>query len=131
MRLKKLEICLSIFVVMVALALPGCQGSDKSDETEIANQVEPKNYEVDATATDSISALELLQKNHEVRLHMSLMGAFVSGIDGVENTSAGYWVYKVNDTTPKIACDKMILLPGDRLKWLFQLSDESEPAKTE
>lgn len=75
---------------------------------------------VELIATDSMTPLQLLLEHHEVEYRSSIMGAFVTSVDSVENSVSAFWIYTVNDTTPKVACDKMSLNAGDRLKWHFR-----------
>ena len=52
------------------------------------------------------------------------MGVFVTGIDSVQGGGNAFWIYMVNDTTPKIASDKMFTRAGDRVVWRLRLQSE-------
>lgn len=103
-------------ILLMVILLAGCSAGEK-EQTGIDSGEDRDSVQVEMVAQDSISALQLLLDLHEVEYQPSLMGAFVQSIDSVENSSDAFWVYSVNDTTPKIASDKLILNPGDRLVW--------------
>jgi hypothetical protein len=102
--------------LMLAAFYIGC---GQEGEPDLASS-SPDSLTVELTAIDSITPLDLLLESHQVEHRSSLIGSFVTTIDAVENSSAAYWIYTVNDTTPKVACDKMTLKPGDRLKWHYR-----------
>lgn len=120
-----------IILLVLVCAICGCQQTDLPEKRPPATGNATDSLVIEMTAIDSISPLELLLAEHQVEYRSSMMGSFVTAIDSVEVSSAGYWIYKVNDTTPKVACDKMILIPGDRLAWRFVLSRGEEPASDE
>lgn len=111
-----------IAVTLVTLLVIGCNESAQIETESTARD----SLVVEMTATDSITPLELLLDNHQVEYRGSIMGAFVTSVDSVENSSTAFWIYTVNDTTPKVACDKMSLNAGDQLKWQYRrVSSES------
>ena len=90
--------------LMLAAFYVGC---GQEGEPDLASS-SPDSLTVELTAIDSITPLDLLLESHQVEHRSSLIGSFVTTIDSV------------NDTTPKVACDKMTLKPGDRLKWHYR-----------
>jgi hypothetical protein len=93
-----------------------------SEDTDRTGQPEARDsVEIVLVAHDSLSAYELLAESHQVSAKETAMGIFVSGIDSVTNFTGGYWLYSVNDTSPKIAADKLITNHGDTVKWHFRL----------
>lgn len=102
--------------LMLAAFCIGCGQEGRPDRASSS----PDSLMVELTATNSVTPLDLLLERHQVEHRSSLIGSFVTTIDSVENSSAAYWVYSVNDTTPKVACDKMTLKPGDVLKWHYR-----------
>ncbi|MBD3332475.1 DUF4430 domain-containing protein [candidate division GN15 bacterium] len=73
-------------------------------------------------APDSVTVLELLERDHEVQYTSSAMGAFVDMIDSVGGDEAYFWLYSVNSEMGQTAADKHILDPGDTVKWHYQLA---------
>ncbi len=69
------------------------------------------------TGVDSVSVLDLLKQSHQVLFRQSAMGSFVTSIDSIAGSHGAFWVYSVNDTTPEVACDKMITRSGDKVVW--------------
>lgn len=105
-----------IILTLVTLLVIGCDESAQI-ETDSSGR---DSLVVEMTATDSITPLQLLLDQHQVDYRSSIMGAFVTSVDSVENSSTAFWIYTVNDTTPKVACDKMALGAGDRLRWHYR-----------
>ena len=91
----------------------------KSDDDSSAIS-ERDSVVVELTGGGYLSVLELLERTHKVDYKSSSMGIFVTGIDSVENSSDHFWMYSVNDTMPKIACDRLITRQGDQVRWHFR-----------
>ncbi len=72
---------------------------------------------VTLTGVDSVSVLNLLRQSHQVVFRQTAMGSFVTSIDSIAGSHKAFWVYSVNDTTPEIACDKMLTRAGDKVVW--------------
>ena len=71
---------------------------------------------------DSVSVLELLQREHRVEFKSSVMGKFVTAVDSLAGDRSVFWVYTVNDTSPMVACDRMLTADGDTVRWHFRKS---------
>jgi hypothetical protein len=93
----------------------GRRSDDNSDAASAKDSVL-----VELTGHGYLSVLELLRKSHQVDYKSSSMGVFVTGIDSIENSADHFWLYSVNDTMPKIACDRLITRQGDRVRWHFR-----------
>ena len=111
-----------IFLPLLATLLIGCAAKEEaSDKDGTDKAVSRDSVEIVLVAHDSLSAYDLLAESHEVGAKETAMGVFVSAVDSVENFSGGYWIYSVNDTSPKVAADKLITNRGDTVKWHFRL----------
>jgi len=112
---------LPVLVLVIAFSF-GCATNEESGDGGSADRPEPRDsVEIVLVAHDSLSAYDLLVESHEVGARTTAMGVFVGAVDSVENFSGGYWLYSVNDTSPKVAADKLITNPGDTVKWHFRL----------
>ncbi len=69
---------------------------------------------------DSQTVFDLLKGSHQVKYKSSALGVFITAIDSIENSNGIYWVYSVNDSMPKVACDKFVTENGDKIKWHFR-----------
>ena len=74
------------------------------------------------TGKDSLTVLQLLEEKHQVQKKSSALGVFINGIDSIENKNGFYWMYSVNDSMGKVACDKYVTQSGDRVKWVYRKS---------
>ena len=92
----------------------------RSDSNSDAASTVNDSVLVELSGHGYLSVLELLRESHQVDYRPSSMGVFVTGIDSIENSADHFWIYSVNDTTPKIACDRLITLQGDRVRWHFR-----------
>lgn len=105
--------------------LPGCWliactgSSDKPADTTAAAPRD--SVVVTLLCEDSISVLGLLQQAHQVEFRSSAMGAFVTSIDSVAGGGDAFWLYSVNDTMVPLAADRMIVQPGDTVRWHLRL----------
>jgi len=119
--LKLLAIAFLLFSLSVSCNNRSEQTSDKISTAVDTLDTQPEDSVViDLTGEDSVSVFELLKRNHNVDYKTTAMGVFVSGIDGLKNSSGVYWIYSVNDTTPQAASDKVLTKSGDRVKWHFR-----------
>jgi hypothetical protein len=75
---------------------------------------------IELVADGSLNALQLLQRGHAVEARGSAMGSFVTAVDSVEGGTGCFWVYSVNDTTPKVAADRFVPNAGDTVRWHFR-----------
>ncbi len=104
--------------VSICYLLIACSAQDKKADKKTVAVTD--SITIELTAEEAETVLELLQREHTVDSRSSSMGLFVKGIDSIVNSSSAFWVYSVNDSMAKIACDKYMLSPGDKLKWHFR-----------
>lgn len=103
---------------VVVFLLASCQNSTEyQEDTAYADSLILVQF-----APDSITVLELLERDHEVQYTSSAMGAFVEMIDSVGGDEAYFWLYSVNGEMGQIAADKHLLYPGDTVKWHYQMA---------
>lgn len=103
---------------VVLLLLASCQnGADYQKETAYADSLI-----LVQLAPDSVTVLELLERDHEVQYTSSAMGAFVEMIDSVGGDEAYFWLYSVNGEMGQTAADKQMLDPGDTVRWHYQMA---------
>ncbi|NOY88509.1 MAG: DUF4430 domain-containing protein [FCB group bacterium] len=75
---------------------------------------------IELKGKDSSTVFDLLKANHKVKYLSSALGVFVTAIDSLKITPRLFWVYSVNDSMAKIACDKYITKTGDKIKWHYR-----------
>ena len=117
-----LALCLIVLSLGSSCGNRDGQTSDRGAATAGAstNNEQQDSIVIDLTGEDSVSALALLQRDHNVLCKSTAMGSFVTAIDGVKYSRHAYWMYTVNDTTPPVASDKLITKSGDRVRWHFR-----------
>ena len=109
--------------LIVALVSCGGQPEDPSaDSGKLESSVAPDSVVIALAGEDSVSVLELLQRDHEVAFKSSVMGKFVTAVDSLESGSSVFWVYTVNDSSPAVACDRFLTSNGDTVRWHFRKS---------
>jgi len=89
---------------------PGVQTSGQSEDSLV----------IELSGVDSLTVLELLQREHEVNYRSTAAGAFVTAIDAVSNSAENFWLFSVNDSFPTVACDRCVISGNDRIKWHFR-----------
>ncbi len=117
-RIRKNIIRVSILTLIFSF---GCNKSntDKTNPTDLSNSPQDS-LVITLEGIDSVSVFDILESEHELDYKSSAVGNFVYGIDSVQNTSGYYWIYTVNDSSAKIACDKYITNNADIIKWHFR-----------
>lgn len=115
-------------LLVVGLIIHGCgtkqeEGATVVDKDTAAVAESPSRDSVtfELAGRDSATAFELLQQSHYVEYRSTAMGVFVTGIDSIRGGGNAFWIFTVNDTTPKIASDKMFTRSGDRVVWRLRL----------
>lgn len=106
-----------IIVCLGWILVLGCQSADDSESTATVSTGHSDLAVIELQGRDSVSVLDLLLESHRVDYSQSSMGAFVSAIDTFEAKGQTYWIYRVNDSTPSVACDKFITRTGDTVTW--------------
>jgi len=85
--------------------------SGTQSKTETTNQLV---YE----GKDGMTALELLQKNADVKTSGTGKDAFVTSVNGtVANPKNQYWAFFVNDETATIGAGSYITKNGEKITW--------------
>ncbi len=79
---------------------------------------------VELVGADSVTVFDLLKASHKVDFLSTSGGVFVKGIDSINNGSSTFWVYSVNDATPKVAADLIYTKAGDKIVWHFRKMKE-------
>ncbi|MCM2272641.1 MAG: DUF4430 domain-containing protein [candidate division Zixibacteria bacterium] len=120
-----------ILLLAVALIIHGCgkqqeaEPLDRAQDSASATETPGRDsVTFELAGQDSVTAFELLQRAHYVEFRSTAMGLFVTGIDSVQGGGNAFWIYTVNDTTPKTASDKMFTRTGDRVVWRLRLQSE-------
>jgi hypothetical protein len=114
------------FLAACLLFLTGCglvactASSDKPADTTADTPSD--SIVVTVVSHDTTSVLDLLLTAHKVEYRSSSMGAFVTAIDSVSGGGSAFWLYSVNDTMVPLAADKMIVQPGDTVRWHLRKS---------
>jgi hypothetical protein len=118
---------LFILTVMVLLALIACSDSGEDQPGKVS---ETPGSETAATphdslvielqGVDSLTAFELLIREHEVDYLTTAAGVFVRGIDSINGSDDYFWLFSVNDEMPPIAADRYMTRDGDRVLWHFR-----------
>ncbi len=128
---RQLSIDRLILLLAAVLVIHGCgnkqeaEPSDQAKDSASASETPGRDsVTFELIGQDSVSAFELLQLAHYVEYRSTAMGLFVTGIDSVQGGGNAFWIYTVNDTTPKTASDKMFTRTGDRVVWRLRLQSE-------
>lgn len=112
-----------LILLLASLLIHACNHQDQEKTAPPdanADQVSKDSIVIELVGRDSATVFDLLDEAHEVERRLTAMGVFVTAIDSLANSSSAAWVYTVNDTTPKLAADKMVTRAGDRVKWLYR-----------
>lgn len=111
-----------IAVSAIVMSLLACAGENQTAQQADTDATAPRSDSlvIELDGIDSVTVLDLLLATHEVNHRPSVAGAFVTSIDLIENGSDWFWVYSVNDTMARVACDKYVTSNGDRVKWHFR-----------
>jgi hypothetical protein len=77
--------------------------------------------EITVTATTAQDALEQASILGELYYHVtqSSFGAYVDQVGRYGGSASSGWVFKVNDSSPPVGADKVMLKDGDRVLWYY------------
>ena len=77
--------------------------------------------EVTVTAGNALDALEQASLLGELYYHLtqSSFGNYVDQVGRFGGTADSGWVFKVNDVSPPVAADKVVLKDGDHVLWYY------------
>lgn len=125
--IKKIFSLFILLIFLVLLFLPNACTKEKTalDKKQKELNTTPLDNFTDSLVIelkgeDSSSVFDILKARHKVKYFSSAMGIFVTAIDSLKNTPRLFWVYSVNDSMAKIACDKYITKTGDKIKWHYR-----------
>ena len=129
--MKRIIQSLSVVSILV-ISYAGCAKESSTPKVEPADSTAaqttlPENRDsvtVELVGADSVTVFDLLKAGHKVDFLNTSGGVFVKGIDSINNGTSTFWVYSVNDTTPKVAADLMYTKAGDKIVWHFRKMKE-------
>ncbi len=77
--------------------------------------------EATVTAASAQDALERASLAGEFYYHVTVtgFGPYVDQVGRYGGTSSSGWVFKVNDVSPPVGADKVVLKDGDRVLWYY------------
>ena len=77
--------------------------------------------EATVTAASAQDALEQASLAGELYYHVTVtgFGPYVDQVGRYGGTASSGWVFKVNDVSPPVGADKVVLKDGDRVLWYY------------
>ncbi len=77
--------------------------------------------ELTVTAANALDALEQASILGELYYHVSVtgFGPYVDQVGRYGGTGSSGWVFKVDDVSPPVAADQVVLKDGDRVLWYY------------
>lgn len=111
---------LSILILLTGLLIISCGKKNDRIENKLVDKVTKDSVVIQMAGVDSLNALEVLKLSHDVNEVSSAMGAFVKGIDGVENNMSVFWFFEINGKMANKAADKIMTTPSDTIIWYFR-----------
>jgi hypothetical protein len=77
--------------------------------------------EATVTAASAQEALEQASLAGELYYHVTVtgFGPYVDQVGRYGGTASSGWVFKVNDVSPPVGADKVVLKDGDRVLWYY------------
>jgi len=112
-------------ILSVLTVLSACSSKHQADRqvsdtaTQTSGQPEDS-LVIELSGVDSLSVLELLQREHDVSYRSTAAGAFVTSIGPATNSAEYFWLFSVNDSFPAVACDRCVISGNDRVRWHFR-----------
>ena len=110
-------------MIWLGLTVAWCVCGKGKQDPGRASRPPADSLAIELAGASGYSVLELLRREHEVEARETVTGAFVIAIDSVENGQGYFWVYSVNDSMPRVACDRYITGNGDVVRWHFRKMD--------
>ncbi|MDH3890843.1 MAG: DUF4430 domain-containing protein [candidate division Zixibacteria bacterium] len=120
----------SIVTTLTALILiVSC--SQKEEDIEVTDNEPVKQIDLadpsdsliyEMVGVDSMTVLDVLLQQYDVKYMSSLQGAYVTRIDDVPNEGGYFWMYSVNGEMGAVACDKYTTKEGDRIRWHYRMA---------
>ena len=109
-------------ILLIAFVIISCGGDTKTSKRVPIDSRD--SVVVVLTGEEGKNVLELLQRGNRIEYESSSMGAFVTAINDVRNTTTHFWMYSINDTAVPMASDRMIVRSGDTIRWRFRKQGE-------
>lgn len=66
------------------------------------------------------TALELLKAKAQVEVQESSLGAFVTSINGTQNSGDHFWLFYVNGSLGTVGADQYTTKNGDKIEWRYE-----------
>jgi len=118
-------ICHTVIILGLLATLSACSSKRQADTqasdttAQISGQPEDS-LVIELAGVDSLSVLELLQREHDIRYRNTAAGAFVISIGPAASSSEYFWLFSVNDSFPTVACNRCVVSGNDRVRWHFR-----------
>ena len=117
---QKLGLALVLLAVIIVVGyIVINQGRVKQEARQ--NQ-EQERKTISYEGVEGKNAIELLKENHQVDAQISDLGAFVSSIDGTQNSSDTFWMFYVNGKLSEVSADQYTTKTGDKIEWKYEQS---------
>jgi hypothetical protein len=127
---------LTCLLAAAALALAGCGGADRTEDSASAATKPAATKSSTATDTsterdrslrtitydgaDGETALDLLRDNgYDVAVEESKLGSYVTAIGDVPATKTRYWLFTVDGKLPSVGADQLETTDGQQVVWTF------------
>jgi hypothetical protein len=111
-----------ILLVAIALVVPA---TALSATVKVRVEGKTKNLfaptEVTVTASNALDALEQASIMGELYYHVTVtgFGPYVDQIGRYGGSGSSGWVFKVDDASPPVGADQVVLKDGDRVLWYY------------
>lgn len=115
----------AVMALCFLAVLSTCSSKQQTDKQESDTAVQTSGKPEDSlvielAGVDSLTVLELLQREHDVKYRNTAAGAFVTSIGSATSSAEYFWLFSVNDSFPTVACDRCVISGNDRVKWHFR-----------
>jgi hypothetical protein len=126
---RRFALSVSILIALT-LAVSCGQKEEAAEDTsghdiKVAGFADPADSLIlELTGIDSMTVLDVLKKDHDVKFMTSLKGSFVIRIDSIANREGYFWVYSVNGVMGDVACDKYVTSKGDHVRWHYRMTGD-------
>jgi hypothetical protein len=123
---------LTCLLAAAALALAGCGGTDRTEDSARASAATPAATttaeqaldrdlkKVTYEGADGETALDLLRDaGYDVTVKSSKLGDYVTGIGDVEATNSEYWLFEVDGKMPSVGADVYETKDGEKIEWRY------------
>ncbi|MEW5794941.1 MAG: DUF4430 domain-containing protein [Candidatus Zixiibacteriota bacterium] len=109
------------FLAIITGCGRGQQAENRLSDTAASAQPAPQDsLVIDLVGIDSTTVLDLLLAKHRVDYRVTAGGAFVVAIGDAKNSAEYFWLYSVNDTMARVACDQYLTRTNDRVRWHYR-----------